>query len=62
MKEAYSSDSDRSDVSVGSDARSSSLSLQYSESSFEDASLGATCVAVLDESLNARFQRLCFQH
>ena len=40
MEEAYSSDSDRSDVSIGSDARSSPLSLQHSESSFEDSSLG----------------------
>ena len=40
MEEAYSSGSDRSDVSVGSDVHSSSFSLQYSESSFEDASLG----------------------
>ena len=40
MEEAYSSGSDRSDVSIGSDTRSSSLSLQYSESSFEGASLG----------------------
>ena len=37
MEEAYSSDSDRSDVSIGSDAYSSPLSLQ---SSFEDSSLG----------------------
>ena len=40
MAEAYSLDSDRSDVSIGSDTRSSPLSLQHSESSFEDSSLG----------------------
>ena len=39
MEEGYSCDSDRSEVSIGSDSRSSSLSLQYSSSSFEDASL-----------------------
>ena len=36
MEEAYSSDSE---ASVGSDTRSSSLSLHYSASSFEDVSL-----------------------
>ena len=39
MEEGYSSDLDRSEVSIGSGFRSSSLSLQYSSSSFEDASL-----------------------
>ena len=38
MEEGYSSDSDRSEVSICSGSRSSSLSLQYSASSFEDAS------------------------
>ena len=39
MEEAYSSDLERSEVSVGSDAHSSSLSLQSSASSIDNASL-----------------------
>ena len=54
MEEGYSSDSDRSEVPIHSGSRSSSLSLQYSASSFEDA-----CSSESDPESGLRIELTC---